>query len=172
MPHNGSRLFTLLSWVFLRIALRFLKGFAVCSNQDQACSFICFLSSSPLSQNAVIYRTCFQLCSRRIMVFLNIWKIHANILLAFASKPLNSGCCFIDWPSVCLVHVHIYVHMCTHSSLVALGWKALKSFEKNLGDGGSIVCGCVCMYVKIEMKRLTGQNSVLALSLPKVIFVP
>lgn len=90
MPLDGSSLVTRLNWVSLPTALRFLKN-AIYSNQDQVCSYnllsLFFTSTLSLAnkqgrkynyvlskrnQNAVICRTCSELCSKRRLIFLSI----------------------------------------------------------------------------------------------------
>lgn len=88
--------------------------------------------------------------------FENICKIHANMSTAFASKLLDLGHCFID--CVC-------AHECTHSSFVDLEGRAQNPWKRIHIRGRRwyhCLWTCVCVCVKIELERLTGQNLALA----------
>lgn len=169
MPRYGIRLVTWLTWIALPTALRCLKH-ALCSNQDQVCScnLLSLFFTSTLSladkqgrkynyvlskrnQNAVINRTCSQLCSKRRIIFLSIWKIHANIINSICLRTVGFGALFY-WLYVCVslcMSVCVHAYICTQDPVG-------RGLKFNSEEGGNIVCGRMWVYVKRDLKRCTG----------------
>lgn len=101
-------------------------------------------------------KTCSQLCLRRIIL-----KIFAKYMLTCPQHlPLN---CWI-WGIVLLTDC-VCAHECTHSSFVDLEGRARNPWKRIHIRGRRwyhCLWTCVCVCVKIELERLTGQNLALA----------